>query len=349
MMMSGEASRLTVDGQALGAGGGPPSLLSRSSASGCMTPLRSLRIEPEEFRGLSALAELDRAAGGDTDSDSDSGAGAGAVRKAKVLMRTALADKLEEAGLPWAPSSEAASKRAAEAAEAASAAHGLAGNQKARKGAAYGAAAALVVVLWGGYIQGWHWTGFRVNGQLWDWLNLLLLPVVLGAIPLWIQDKDHIGKGRRVIYAVVIVAWTGFVIAGYLIPLNWTGFRGQTLWDWFELLVLPAAVTITMTLTSMRVRRSKACLRPYQNAFIAALAAGWVVTVIGGYVLRWRWTGYAGNTLWDWLQMLLPLVFPAILLPPLLRWVSGNAAGRASAAHEAAMARTAMAAGGTSP
>ena len=99
------------------------------------------------------------------------------------------------------------------------------------------------------------------------------------------------------------MAWTGFVIAGYLIPLNWTGFRGQTLWDWFELLVLPAAVTITMTLTSMRGRGSKACLRPYQNAIIAAL----------------------------------------------LRWVSGNTAGRASAAHEAAAARAAMAAGGTSP
>ena len=28
-------------------------------------------------------------------------------------MRTALADKLEQAGLPWAPSAEAASKRAA--------------------------------------------------------------------------------------------------------------------------------------------------------------------------------------------------------------------------------------------
>jgi hypothetical protein len=143
------------------------------------------------------------------------------------------------------------------------------------------------------------------------------------------------------------VAWTGFVIAGYLVPLSWTGFRGQTLWDWLELLVLPAAVTTTMTLISMRVQEPKAGLRPYQKAIIAALSAGWVVTVIGGYVLRWKWTGYAGNSLWDWFQMLLPLVFPAILLPSLLKWISGNAAGRASTAHEAAVARTA--AGGTSP
>jgi hypothetical protein len=275
----------------------------------------------------------------DTDSDT--------VSKAKVLMRTALAGKLQEAGLPWAPSAEAASKRAAAAAEPASVAREFAGNEKARKGAAYVAAAALAVALWGGYIRGWHWTGFRANGQLWDWLNLLLLPAVLGTIPLWVQDKEYIGKGRRVAYAVAIVAWTGFVIAGYLIPLSWTGFRGQTLWDWLQLLVLPAAVTTTMTLISMRVQEPKAGLRPYQKAIIAVLSAGWAVTVIGGYVLRWKWTGYAGNSLWDWFQMLLPLVFPAILLPSLLKWISGNAAGRAAAAHEAAVARTA--AGGTSP
>ena len=37
------------------------------------------------------------------------------------------------------------------------------------------------------------------------------------------------------------------------------------------------------------------------------------------------------NQLWDWLNLLLaPLVVPTILLPALLKWVSGNAARRAS-------------------
>jgi hypothetical protein len=139
------------------------------------------------------------------------------------------------------------------------------------------------------------------------------------------------------------------VIAGYLIPLNWTGFRGQTLWDWLNLLVLPAAITTVMALTSTRARRPDARLGPHHKTIIAALAAGWIVTMIGGYALRWRWTGYPGHTLWDWLGMLLPLVFPAILLPPLLKWVSGNAAGRASAAYQATMARTVIAAARTSP
>lgn len=310
-----------------------------------MTPV-TCTIEPDELLGLNALVELDRAAAG---CGTGTGTGTGAVRTAKALMRTALADKLEQAGLPWAPSAEAASKRAALAATPASAMRRITGNGKARKAAAWVAAAALAVTLWGGYTRDWQWTGFRGNNQLWAWLTLLLLPVALGTIPLWIQAKEYIGKGRRVIYAAAISGWTGLVIAGYLIPLNWTGFRGQTLWDWLNLLVLPAAVTTTMALASMRARRPQARLRAYHKAIIAALAAGWIVTIIGGYALQWQWTGYAGNTVWGWLGIFLPLVFPTLLLPPLLKWVSGNAAGRASAAYQAATARTAIAAAGISP
>ena len=302
-------------------------------------------IEPDEFLGLSALADLGRAANG-------GGTGTDAVTEARTLMRRALADKLQDADLPWAPSAEAVQQRAAGAAEPATAIRRLTGNSKMRNHAAYALAVAVLVALWGGYAQGWKWTGFQANGQLWDWLNLLLLPVVIGTIPLWIQHRDYIGRSRRVTHGVVIVALTGFVIAGYLVPLNWTGFRGQTLWNWFELLLLPAALATTTALTSMRVPLPKVLrsLRPYQKGIMAALAAGWIVTVIGGYALRWTWTGYAHNTLWDWLQLLLlPLVFPTILLPALLKWVSGNAAGRASQAHEAVVARITAPAHGTSP
>jgi hypothetical protein len=205
---------------------------------------------------------------------------------------------------------------------------------KLRRDSAYILAAALVITLCGGYGDGWGWTGFRTNGQLWDWLNLLLLPVVTATIPLWIQYRKYIGRGRTVLYGAVAVAWTGFVIAGYLIPLHWTGFRSQTLWNWIELLLLPTVVAGTMALTTMRVRPAGLLrsLRRYQKVILVALAAGWVVTVIGGYTLRWTWTGYpANNTLWDWLQLLLlPLVFPTVLLPALLNWVTGDAASRAS-------------------
>ena len=295
----------------------------------------TVTIEPDEFLGLSALVDLGRTANG-------GGTGIDAATEAKTLLRTALADKLEDAGLPWAPSTEAVKQRAAEAAGPATGMRRLMGNKRMRRDAAYALAVALLVALWGGYARGWKWTGFQANGQLWDWLNLLLLPVVIGTIPLWIRNRDYISRTRRVTYAVVIVAWTGFVIAGYLVPLKWTGFRGQTLWNWFELLLLPAALATTMALTSRRVALPKILrsLRPYQKGVMAALAVGWIVTVIGGYALQWTWTGYTNNTLWDWLQLLiLPLVFPTILLPALLGWVTGNAAARASKTHKAVAAQ----------
>ena len=225
--------------------------------------------------------------------------------------------------------------------ESASGMSRITGNETARKGAACAVAAALLIVLWGGYIRKWQWTGLEDNGQVWDWLKLLLLPVALGVIPLWIQYKEFIGKSRRDIYAVLVLAWTGFVIAGYLIPIKWAGFSGMNLWDWLHLLADPAAVATAITLFDMSARGTKIRLGPYQKTIIATLAAAWIVTIIGGYALHWTWTGYSGKGLWDWLQVLLPMLFPIILLPTLAKWATGNAAGRAIAAQEVAAARTA--------
>jgi hypothetical protein len=38
--------------------------------------------------------------------------------------------------------------------------------------------------------------------------------------------------------------------------------------------------------------------------------------VLGGYLGRWHWTGFRGNTLWDWLHLLLlPLLIPLLVVP----------------------------------
>ena len=88
-------------------------------------------------------------------------------------------------------------------------------------------------------------------------------------------------------------------------------------------------------------------LRRSDKTAIVLLVAGWLITVIGGYALRWTWTGYQGNTLWDWLQLLLlPLVIPTILLPAVARWISGNTAERAEEARAAGRAKAAHAAAG---
>jgi hypothetical protein len=254
---------------------------------------------------------------------------------AKAMMHAGLAAKLDELGLPWAPSPEAVQSRVLELARQddasqRSALRRLATNARVRKYGITILTVAALVVLWGGYIQHWQWTGFPANEQLWDWFHLLLLPVVFGTLPLWIEHAEYISRTRRAIYIVAILAFTGFVIVGYLAPIAWTGFSGNTLWDWFELIVLPVAV--------ISVRAWPTAGRPvraYHKATVAGLSLAWVVTLVGGYDGNWRWTGYPGNTLWDWLSLLLlPLVFPTIVLPALLKWISGNAEQRAKKAEE---------------
>lgn len=45
-----------------------------------------------------------------------------------------------------------------------------------------------------------------------------------------------------------------------------------------------------------------------------------VVLAIGSYAFDWRWTGFKGNTLWNWLEL---LVLPAALaFAPL--WVAAH-------------------------
>jgi hypothetical protein len=68
-------------------------------------------------------------------------------------------------------------------------------------------------------------------------------------------------------------------------------------------------------------------IRPGDKSVIVILALGWTVTIIGGYALSWKWTGYPGSTLWDWLRLrlrLLPLIVPTLLIPVLLNRISGR-------------------------
>ncbi|HLL78257.1 MAG TPA: hypothetical protein VKT25_02085, partial [Ktedonobacteraceae bacterium] len=31
----------------------------------------------------------------------------------------------------------------------------------------------------------WTWTGFRDHGRVWDWLSILLVPVIVAVLPIW--------------------------------------------------------------------------------------------------------------------------------------------------------------------
>jgi hypothetical protein len=181
-----------------------------------------------------------------------------------------------------------------------------------RRSAVVAGLAALAFVLWGGYGRHWHWTG--INGHtatLWDWLHLLLLPVVVSVLPFWLSRRTRVGRRQKVLGSALLGVFLVLVLVGYTIPWGWTGFSGNRLWDWLELLVLPLAVALAPVMLELRDNWTS------RHTLVAAgLLAGFGVLVLGGYLGGWKWTGFHGNTLWNWMQLwLLPLLIPLIVVP----------------------------------
>jgi hypothetical protein len=170
--------------------------------------------------------------------------------------------------------------------------------------------ALLAVLVIGGYGFGWRWTGLSAQVTLWDWLEALALPVAIGSVPVLLRHRQRLTARHRSILLTALVVFGLFVMIGYLVPLGWTGFTGNTLWDWLELLVLPVAVAAASWAHGAPSRDPR---------LLRAAAAGlatFAVLVACGYMVPWRWTGFSGNTMWDWVKMLLvPLLIPTILVP----------------------------------
>jgi len=172
---------------------------------------------------------------------------------------------------------------------------------------------ALAVVVWGGYAAGWAWTGLSSRVTLWDWLEVLALPVTVGLLPLMLRHRERLGRSHLTAAAVALGAFAALVLAGYLVPLPWTGFTGNTLWDWLTLALLPLVLaTSTLWRPPPRWRA--------RHAELLALAVAVAVTVVvAGYVVPWPWTGFTGNTAWDWIKLLLlPVLLPILVMPRLL-------------------------------
>lgn len=173
---------------------------------------------------------------------------------------------------------------------------------------------ALAIVAYGGYGHHWRWIG--INGQtatLWDWLHLLLLPVAAVVLSLWLRHRPEVDRWMLAGAAALAIAFVVVVLGGYTIPWAWTGFVGNTFWDWLNLGALPLAVVLIPVFLELRSdwgRRHAVAL-----GVGAAVFAG---LVTAGYLARWRWTGFTGNTVWDWLHLLLlPLLVPVVIVPAL--------------------------------
>jgi uncharacterized membrane protein len=189
-----------------------------------------------------------------------------------------------------------------------------------RNVALWTAAAAAAILIIGSYAGHWTWTGLSQNGQVWDWMQLLVLPVAIGTFPLWLRFSGEMSPARRKALGGAVIAFAAFVVVGYVAPLRWTGFRGHTLWSWLTLLVLPMTVAGGTVWPKLgRISRSQ-CLRA-----AGALGVAWIVTLVGGYAGGWAWTGYPGNTLWEWVQLLLaPIAITTFVVPELIATVSGH-------------------------
>jgi hypothetical protein len=160
----------------------------------------------------------------------------------------------------------------------------------------------------------WPWTGFRGNGMLWSWLKLLVAPAALASLPLRLASAGRwIGDWLRYAWAILVVALAVTVLGGYELGWAWTGYRGETLWDWLNLLLFP----LVLVLLPDWIERGTALGR--RGALLgAALLLALALLIMGGYHWGWSWTGFTGNTFRDWLDLLIA----PFLLPTACRWFS---------------------------
>lgn len=84
---------------------------------------------------------------------------------------------------------------------------------------------------------------------------------------------------------------------------RWTGFQdNRQLWDWLHLLLLPFVL--------------ERLPRPTGAALATLCCAGlaFALVVVAGYLVPWRWTGFTGNTLLDWVSLLIvPFALPVTI------------------------------------
>ncbi len=121
-----------------------------------------------------------------------------------------------------------------------------------------GAVIATLVV--GGYGFKWAWTGVGENTRLWDWMQLLVVPLTIVTLPLWFTTQRLWGRRSLTLFSGLLVAFVIVVIGGYAFNWTWTGFQGNTLWDWWHLLLIPFVLPITVTWVRTHPERVAAAL-----------------------------------------------------------------------------------------
>jgi hypothetical protein len=107
----------------------------------------------------------------------------------------------------------------------------------------------LALLEIGTYAFNWTWTGFKDNDTVWDYLQLLLLPVALAIVPIWFmaeEEQQRVWLGQlRWVLVIVVVIFAVLFVGTYTYNWQWTGFRDHgRLWDWLGLLLVPVIVAV---------------------------------------------------------------------------------------------------------
>ena len=103
----------------------------------------------------------------------------------------------------------------------------------------------LLITVVGGYAGHWEWTGFQ-HKTLWDWLNIVMIPVTLAVLPLWLSSRHRDHAVWRLVFAFLVAAFVTVLIGGYVGHWAWTGFTGNTFFDWIKLLLVPFALPLVV-------------------------------------------------------------------------------------------------------
>jgi hypothetical protein len=77
-------------------------------------------------------------------------------------------------------------------------------------------------------------------------LNLAALPLAVALIPVLIELRAGWRRRHTTVLTASGAVFVGLVLAGYLAPWRWTGFTGNTVWDWLHLLLLPLLVPVAI-------------------------------------------------------------------------------------------------------
>lgn len=127
----------------------------------------------------------------------------------------------------------------------------------------------LALLEIGTYAFNWTWTGFKNNDTLWDYLQLLLLPIALAAVPIWFmaeESQQRIWLAQlRWALVVVLVIFAVLFVGSYAFNWQWTGFQDHgRVWDWLSLLLVPVIVAVLPIWYSIRMSQRRSQTRSEQ-------------------------------------------------------------------------------------